>query len=314
MNANDFIRLREKDWEHLQALLDRHKGRSRLSATEVHELGRLYRAVASDLAQARRDYAGQRVTQYLNQLVTRAHSFIYQQNTTDFRGALRYLTHTIPQTFRQTAPFTLAAFLLFMIPALIGYQRARVDPDVAEPLGLSAQRETLANKSVWTNIPIEDRPYVSTFIMSNNIRVAILAFGGGIVFGLFSVYLLAINGLHIGAVMGLAAHYGLGQALLDFVFAHGVIELSVIFMSGGAGLQIGWALIHPGLYSRRDALGVAARRAVPLVVVAIPLLITAGVIEGFISPSSAPFEIKVLVGLGSGALMYAYLLLSGRSD
>jgi uncharacterized membrane protein SpoIIM required for sporulation len=129
-----------------------------------------------------------------------------------------------------------------------------------------------------------------------------------------SVYLLASNGLHIGAVLGLAAHYGFGSALLNFVFAHGVIELSIIFMAGGAGLRIGWGLINPGIRSRRDALGIAARQAVPIAVFAIPALVVAGLIEGFISPADHPFMLKVLVGPFSGTLMYSYLLLAGRDD
>ncbi|RPJ01678.1 MAG: stage II sporulation protein M, partial [Chloroflexi bacterium] len=275
MSVNDFIRLREKDWARLQALLTHCRGHGTLSAGEVRELGMLYRAAISDLALAQRDYPGQAVTVFLNQLLTQVHSYVYKQNTSDFRDMARYFVVTIPAAFRQTFRFTLAAFLLFALPALIAFQMARHNPDVAGPLGLSDTRESLANHDLWTNIPIEARPYASTFIMTNNIRVALLAFGGGMVLGLFSVYLLAMNGVILGAVFGLAAHYGMGMPLLEFVFAHGVLELSIIFIAGGAGLQLGWSLISPGDYTRKDAVGLAARRAVPLAVVAIQMLIVA---------------------------------------
>jgi uncharacterized membrane protein SpoIIM required for sporulation len=145
--------------------------------------------------------------------------------------------------------------------------------------------------------------------------VAILAFGGGIVLGLFSVYVLVTNGLIVGAVLGLAAHYDMGQSLLGFMSGHGVIELSVIFIASGAGLQLGWALLNPGRYSRRDALGLAARRAVILVISAVPLLIIAGTIEGLFSPSTAiPFSTHVAMGLFTGVLLYAYLLLAGHDQ
>ncbi len=314
ININDFIRLREKDWKRLQFLIDTHRGRAPLSAAEVRELGTLYRAVTSDLALARRDYPGQRVTLFLNQLLTRTHSTIYQQDVGDLRQVARYFTHMLPNTFRQTWRFTLVAFLLFMIPALVGYRLAYADPNIAEPLGLSEQRATLANHDTWTNIPVNERPYMSAFIMSNNVRVAILAFGGGIAWGLFSVYVLAMNGLTVGAVLGLAAHYDMGQTLLGFMAGHGVIELSVIFIASGAGLQLGWALLNPGRYTRRDALGLAARRAVTLVLAAFPLLIVAGVIEGFLSPSSAPYGVRVGVGVASGIVLYTYLLLAGRQQ
>ncbi len=314
MASDDFIRLREKDWKRLEKLTDRRRGRGVLSAVEIRELGTLYRAVSSDLALAQRDYPGQRVTAYLNQLLIRTHSYIYQENVSDLRPLLRYFTRDLPQAFRQTFIFTLVAFLLFLIPAVIGYRMTYSNPDYAGILGLESERETLADHQTWTDIPVNQRPYAASFIMSNNIRVAILAFGGGIVFGLFSMYLLVTNGLMVGGVLGLATHYELGQSLLGFMAGHGVIELSVIFIASGAGLQLGWALLNPGRYSRRDALGLAAKRAVMLVIAAFPLLIIAGTIEGLFSPSNVyPFSTHLAMGLCTGTILYAYLLLAGRA-
>jgi uncharacterized membrane protein SpoIIM required for sporulation len=316
LNINDFIKLREKDWERLQTLLEKSRGRSSLTAAEVRELGDLYRAASSDLAVAQRDYPGQRVTAFLNQLLARGHGALYQEDVSDPRQLLRFITHTIPQTFRETWQFTLVAFLLFIIPAAVGFRIAYTTPDtLARSLGLTDLQQTLANSDIWTEIPVEQRPAASAFIMSNNIRIAILAFGAGVSFGLVTVYILITNGLVIGGVLGMAYHYGMGNDLLGFVVGHGVIELSIIFIAGGAGLQLGWAMLNPGRYSRRDALTLAARRAIALAVLAVPFLILAGMIEGFLSPSDipTPFWLRLLVGLGSGALMYAYLLLSGRA-
>ncbi|MBI1279405.1 MAG: stage II sporulation protein M [Anaerolineaceae bacterium] len=311
--VNDFIKLRETDWKRLEALVNSRRGRKPLTTSQVHELGTLYRAVVSDLALARRDFPDQRVTIFLNQLLTRAHAYIYQQESSDFKEFISTFTYRIPKLFRETWQYMFAAFLLFLIPAIAGYRLAYINPDIAEPLGLGDQRQILANHETWTDIPSDVRPVASTFIMTNNIRVALLCFAGGIAFGLFSVYVLATNGLVIGAVLGLAAHYGMGSSLFGFVVGHGVIELSVIMMAGGAGLQLGWALLNPGLYTRRDALAQAARRAVMLAVVAVPLLIVAGTIEGFFSPTDAPLAVHVAVGLVSGGCMYAYLLLAGRA-
>jgi uncharacterized membrane protein SpoIIM required for sporulation len=313
MNVNDFIKLREKDWQTLQTLINQHQGREALTASEVRELGRLYRAATSDLALARRDYPDQRVTVFLNQLLTRAHSYIYQQDVTDFKRIITFFTRTFPQTFRQTWLFTLVAFLLLFVPVAIGFHLGYTHPEVAEPLGLVPQREMLSDHELWTDISVRERPYASAFIMSNNIRVAILAFGGGVLFGLVSVYVLVMNGLHLGAVMGLAFHYGMGESLFGFVVGHGVIELSVIFISGSAGLQLGWALLNPGPYTRRDALSLAARRSVTLLLATVPLLVIAGLIEGFLSPSNAPLAARLLVAVLSGLALYGYVGLVGRA-
>lgn len=313
MQVNEFIQLREKDWQRLEQLVTRRVRQTPLTSSEVHELGQLYRAVASDLALARRDYPNQPVVTLLNQLLTRAHSFIYQQDRSDLRQLLRYFTERIPQVFRKSAEFILCAFVLFMIPAVIGFRLMYAAPENAQVLGLEEQRATLASQQTWTNIPMEQRPYASAFIMSNNIRVAVLAFAGGAAFGVFTVYILVVNGLMLGGVLGLATHYGMGESLITFVIGHGVIELSIIFIAGGAGLALAWALLNPGLYSRRDALALEARRIVPLAVLAIPALVIAGVIEGFVSPGDTPFWFHALVGVGSGAVLYGYLILAGRT-
>jgi uncharacterized membrane protein SpoIIM required for sporulation len=312
INTNDFIASREKDWKRLETLLARRRGRDSLNADEVRELGNLYRAITSDLAIARRDYPQQRVTTFLNQLTLRTHSFIYQQDVSDLRPLVRYWTHTLPQTFRDTWLFTFVAFLMFFVPAAVGFTLAANNPSIASPLGLDGQRQILSEGEVWTNIPIEERPYISGLIMANNIRVAILAFGGGVGFGVFTVYVLITNGLTIGATLGLAAHYGLGNTLVEFMVGHGMIELSIIFIAGGAGLQLGWALLNPGPYTRRDGLALAARRAITLLLCAFPLLIIAGLIEGFVSPSDFPFIGKLAVSLGTGVILYGYLALVSR--
>ncbi|MEM6285303.1 MAG: stage II sporulation protein M, partial [Chloroflexota bacterium] len=216
------------------------------------------------------------------------------------------------QTFRQTWVFTFVAFSLFLVPFIVGFRLAYINPAVAGPLGLEPNRALLADQTIWTEIPPEERPAAMSTIATNNIRVALLAFGGGITLGIVSVYVLTYNGLIIGAVLGLAYHYGLGYELTNFVFAHGVVELSVIFISGGAGMQVGWAVIQPGIYSRRDSIARTARRAAALVTLGILLLLISGAVEGFLSPSDASFAIKVATGLGTGALMYSYLILCGR--
>lgn len=309
---NEFIRQRERDWQRLEGLIARRQGRAPLTAHDVRELGQLYRAVASDLALARRDYPDQRVTIFLNGLLTRAHSYIYQQDVSDFRQFIRYFTYVIPQTFRENLRFVLAAFLLFTVPAVVGFRLTSTNPLAGDALGLTEQRQLLAERETWIDIPLEQRPYASAFIMSNNIRIAILAFGGGAAFGVFTLYVLVFNGLMIGGVLGLAAHYEMADTLVAFIVGHGVVELSIIFIAGGAGLALGWALLNPGAYTRRDALGLAARRVVPLVVLAVPLLIASGLIEGYISPTELPFWVRAGVGLGTGLLLYLYLGFAGK--
>jgi uncharacterized membrane protein SpoIIM required for sporulation len=154
----------------------------------------------------------------------------------------------------------------------------------------------------------------SSQIFTNNIRVTFYAFALGAMLGVGTLYILAFNGASFGAVVALTYRAGFGNDLLSFVVGHGVIELSCIFIAGGAGLLIGTALLMPGDLSRGDALKSRGMEAVRLIVGCVPLLVVAGIIEGFISPQPISPFIKIGIGVLTGIAMYSYLLLAGRDD
>lgn len=317
MHADEFYRWRKADWEKLTGLLDRcQNGEGRLSPDQVHELGQLYRQATSDLALAQRDFPENRVTVYLNQLVARAHAIVYRSEPMALRRIWNFITTGYPRAYRQVWPFMLASFLLLLLPALAAGFSTAYNPQAARwllPAEVQQLIPMIQRGDLWTNIPINERPYASSFIMQNNIRVSFMVFGFGVLAGVYTAWMLIFNGLLLGGLLGLTAHYGIGFDLATFVIGHGVVELSVIFIAGGAGLTLGWAMIHPGLLSRRDALVQAAQHAVRLVSGCVPLLMFAGTIEGFISPAeNIPWPVKWGIGILSGLALHGYLLLAGR--
>jgi uncharacterized membrane protein SpoIIM required for sporulation len=318
MQSDQFYQSRQSDWQSLTNLLDRAQGGvTRLSADDIQQMGRLYRAATSDLAIAQRDFPSQRVTLYLNQLVARAHAVLYRGEPLAWRRLVRFVTGGFARAYRETFPYTLAAMALFILPALIAGLSTALQPASAQwmlPPDFQRLTDMIEEGELWTNIDVEERPYASAFIMRNNIQVAFLAFGGGMLAGLLTVWVMIFNGLILGGITGLTIHYGIGFELWTFVIGHGVIELSVIMMAGGSGLMLGWAILHPGLLRRRDALALAARRALKLVIGCVPLLVLAGTIEGFLSPAeNVPWQMKWSIGIGSGLALYAYLLFAGRN-
>jgi uncharacterized membrane protein SpoIIM required for sporulation len=320
MHANDFIQRKRGSWERLGLLLDRAGASlAALSAEEIQELGQLYRQASSDLALARRDFPRHQVSSYLNGLVARGHGAIYRDDNGRGGKIGAFFLNNLPRTFRATWPFTQAAFLMFLLPAIAGFVLTYRDPAMGGTLVPGAEQvidDVRAGTEWWQRINEDGRSLSSAEIMTNNIGVAFRAFAGGVTFGVYTLIVLASNGLLLGVVAGAAQRFNFAANLWGFVAAHGVIELSVIFIAGGAGLQLGWALLHPGLLTRRAALVLAARRAVLLLLGCVPLLVIAGVIEAFISPSTLPLAVKLLVALGSGLALYTYLLaggLEGRS-
>jgi len=317
MRVDEFYQSRKGDWQTLSRLLDRcQKDMRGLSEAEVHEMARLYRETTSDLALAKRDFPRSEITAYLNQLVARAHAVVYRSEPLALKRILHFATTGFPRLFRKTWIFTFIAAMFFILPAItsgiVTYLRPEsatllLPPEMHRLIGI------VQDKQLWIDIPVGDRPYASSFIMQNNIQVSILAFASGLTAGLLTLWVLFTNGLTIGTLSGLTSFYGIGFDLWTFVIGHGVIELSVIFMAGGSGLMLGWAILHPGLQRRRDSLSQAAHKAVYLLLGAVPWLVVAGTIEGFISPSKTiPVPVKWTVGILSGIILYGYLLLAGR--
>ena len=319
MPIDKFIDERKTVWQRLEELLqllDRMTLR-KLHREEVKELGRIYRRTASDLAIARAESRDPRLVNYLNSLVIRAHGRIYRADGQGGKRIGRFFTHDFPQTFRRTWRYTAMAFAVFAIFTAIAFFGTRNDPEFSQFAGISPYfREVVINhRTHWWERLNEANQIGSTAIFTNNIRVTFYAFALGAIFGLGTLYVLASNGASFGAIIALTYRAGFGNdLLLGFVISHGVIELTCIFIAGGAGLLIGTALLMPGNLSRADALKSRGLDAVLLIIGCIPLLVVAGIIEGFISPQPIPSAIKIGIGVITGITLYAYLLLAGRED
>ncbi len=317
MNADQFRDSRRRFWQELSSLVARSRaGIQRLSPEDVASLGQLYRATASDLALAQRDFPRHPVTAYLNHLVGQAHAIIYRGEPFTLSRVRRFFTAGFPRVYRECLPFILVAALLMLLPALVAGLSIALEPASARwllPAEQYALLEEIEKQDLWTDIPVNDRPYASAFIMTNNIRVAFLAFGGGMLAGMLTLWVVVLNGLILGGLTGATLHYGIAFDLWTFVIGHGMIELTVIIIAGGAGLRLGWAILRPGWLRRRDALMLASRRAVRLLAGCVPLLVIAGLIEGFISPAAGlPWVVKWTVGLGTGLMLHLYLLFAGH--
>ncbi len=317
MHIDFFVQQRRPAWQRMESLLAvLRRSPQALSAQELEEFGRLYRAVTSDLALAQRDYPQQPVARYLNQLVGAAHAALYRGEPLRWRQLRDLYAVRFPQLYRKLLPYTAVAFLLFLLPALVAFWAVWVEPAriyLFEGPEIAELVQQVEQGKLWTDIAPAVRSAASSLILTNNIQVMFLTFAGGMTAGLYTGWILISNGLHLGAIFGLLQVHGLAGGLGQFVLAHGFIELSVIFLAGGCGLYIGDGLLRPGLYSRQAVLGQRTRLAGEAILACIPLLVLAGLIEGFVSPSGLPWWIKGAVGVGTGVGLYWYWLAPGRT-
>jgi len=153
----------------------------------------------------------------------------------------------------------------------------------------------------------EQRPVIAAAIISNNIQVSFGVFVGGLTCGLLTGWLLFANGMMLGLGFGLFKNYGALGYLTTFVAAHGVLELTAIFISAGAGFRLAKAIIAPGDRTRKDALVMEGRIAVLMIGAVVTLLAIAGAIEGLLSTSDAPAVWKYGVSAATVVLLLLYL-------
>ncbi len=315
---NRFINERKDNWQRLEDLLSMLRGTSLrgLSNTEVREFGELYRRAASDLAIARAETRDPKLINYLNSLVIRAHGKIYRAESQGANLVWHFFARDFPRAFRDNWRYIALAFGVFFLFAVLSGFLCYYDENFADNLGLGMIRDFARSDVRWWTSLNEANQIGSSQILTNNINVAFMAFAFGAFFGIGSLFVLFNNGLQIGGVVGVCykANPAFANELMLFMVGHGVIELSCIFIAGGAGMMIGYALINPGNLTRTQALKKKGIEAARLAIGCACLLVVAGTIEGFLSPSNLPPFIKVGTGILTGIAMYSYLLLAGRSE
>jgi len=278
-----------------------------LKSTELQELALLYRQSASDLATVREDPASKQLAVYLNQLLGRAHNLIYMGRKASRRGIWTFYKDIYPQVFRQTFPDTLVAFVLFLAAGIAGFLMGLADPSFTRHFLGPQMIQTIERHEMWTHSIVTVKPMASSAIMTNNISVAFSTFALGITAGIGTVWMMLLNGLMMGVVAVACWREGMSLPLWSFVAPHGVLELPAIFIAGGAGLGIAKGLLFPGSLPRRESLVRAGAQSVRLVLGTIPMLLVAGVVEGFVSPTDLRAPLKFLLAGALAVLLVLYL-------
>ena len=309
MISSSWLQKRRPYWARIDELLTRagRDGVRNLTHPELQELALLYRQTASDLATIREDASSRSLAHYLNQLLGRAHNFIYMGRRSRPAGIIKFYRETFPQVFHDTFAYTFAAAAIFWALAAVGLMLSIMDPGFQRYFLGADMMETIEKRQMWTHSIVSIKPLASSAIMTNNLSVSFTTFALGITAGIGTAFELMFNGLLIGVVGAACWEAGMSQQLWSFVAPHGVIELPAIFIAGGGGLLIAKGLLFPGTLPRRASLVREGGRAVRLVLGIIPMLIVAGTIEGFVSPSELPVSLKFGVAAGMFLLLLLFV-------
>lgn len=309
-------------WEAFRRLAERatRSGLDSFRPEELPDFAARYREAAADLARARTYRAERGTIAELERLVAAGHNALYRDERSSWRSLWRTVADEFPAAVVQSRRAVLLAFLVFAATGSIGYRMIRDRPMLAEELlpeemlrRAEEGRARSAEGRTYGEVGTAERPLVASFIIVNNVRVAIGCLAGGMFAGVGALVVLGFNGLMLGSFAGHFANEGLLGYLLEFVVGHGVLELTAIWIAAAAGLLLGLAIVAPGDLSRSDALVVRGRVAVRMIGMTVVLLAIAGLIEGFLSVSGGGVAARVLAAAASLAFLALYLLRGVRA-
>ena len=315
-NLDQFVSDRAPTWTELETLIDHAGSRpSRLGAGGVRRLGACYRAVAADLALARRRFPGDPVVARLERLVQRGRQSVYSYPSSR-ASVWEFFANGYWRRVRERKGVLAISFLCLAVPTLLGGYWAWRDPGPASGLAPGQYQSVTQPRTPGQSLglTVDDESAMASQIFTNNIGVTFLAFAGGLLLGLGTLYVLLQNGLQIGVVGGLAIGSGNGRPFFELVTAHGVLELSCIVVAGAAGLRLGWAIIDPGNRTRGEALREEARAAIEIILGTAPWLVVAGLVEGFVTPSGTGLPTVLAVGFSLGAIYWGLVLWRGAPE
>ncbi len=316
MRERRFVSVRRERWDRLDALVNRaaRRGVRSLAPGEIDELALAYRAATSDLAIARTRGEDPVILDHLNRLTARAHSVVYVATArTGWSRFTDFVVRGFPREVRRSwAPIGFCA-LVTVVSALIAYASVSADAANVHALLPGMPLPTFDKGLHDTNFGFDRAfsPTVASEVITNNVRVAAIAFAGGMTAGLLTGWIILENGLMVGALGAMYAHAGFGPDFWATIAPHGVIELSAIQIAGGAGLVLAGGYLRPGRARRSDALIAAARRAGTLVMGVALMLLVAGTIEGFVTPQRLPISGRALIGAITAVGLILYLVGAG---
>ena len=247
------------------------------------------------------------MAQRLDRLYVRFHRSLFHPAT--------HLGHDLARLFRADVPAVVAELRLkilfvaagFALACSAGWWLVATFPELARLFASEEMIEGVEEGRLWTDglLNIMPSSVLSVRIFTNNVAVAIIAFCLGAIYGLGTIYIVALNGLMLGTMLAFTARYDLLWRLVEFVAAHGFVEISMIVIASAAGFSIGEAIVRPAHRTRAVAFRRAATGSAKLMLPCILLLIGAGLIEGYVSPNPAvPFAAKLAIGLAYWLAMF----------
>jgi len=312
MDYARFVRLRRPVWDVFERRLAASRRRRRDQGyEELEEMALRYRQVLHDHALAASRFPGTAAAGRLRSLALEGTRRLTGEGRERRGGLLHFFLRTFPRAFQRQLGVTGLALALFLLASLWGLVLAAARPALGLTILGPQAVQGLAEGRLWTNSLVTTVPPAlsSSGIATNNLSVALMAWSGGVLAGLVPLYVILLNGLMLGAIVGVTLHYSMAGELLEFISAHGPLEITLVLVSAAAGLSLGRALVAAGDRPRALAVRDAGREALAVLLGCLPWFVVLALVEVLVSPSpELPVVLKLTVGLALESLFLALAL------
>lgn len=307
MDLDAFTAVHGATWDRLGQLASRRD----LSGAEADELVRLYQEVATHLSTVRSAAPDPAVVARLSDVLGRARAAIAGAHDPTLSDVARFFVLALPAALYRVRWWTVAVMVAFVAVAVATGVHIATDPAAQAALGDPVDLERYADEEFANYYSNNPPSSFSAMVWTNNAWIAAQCVAFGIT-GVWPVMVLVQNAVGVGTAGGVLAAYGGLDVFLQLIAPHGLLELTAIFVAGGAGLRIFWTVIEPGARSRGQALAEEGRSLISVALGLVAILAVSGLIEGFVTPSHLPWWLKIVIGAVALALFWVYTLVLGR--
>ena len=307
MNVDALVTAHQHQWERLDEL----SRRRRLTGAEADELLDLYERVSTHLSQVRSSAPDPALVRHLSSLLARSRLSLAGRQASTWSGVATFFARTFPAALYELRRWWVPTMVVSVVAAGLVAWWAVEHPEIYLSQLSREQVDAYVNtdfENYYREFPHHE---FATLVWVNNAWVAAqcIAFGA---LGLPLLWVLFQNVLNLGVVAALMTSHDRASLFFGMILPHGLLELTAVFVAGGAGLRLFWSWIDPGALSRSAAFARAGRTVVGVALGLVVVLLVSGIIEGFVTPSGLPTAARLLIGVVAEGVFLTYVFVVGR--
>jgi uncharacterized membrane protein SpoIIM required for sporulation len=312
VDIDAFVATHRAEWARLEQLV-RTAGRpARLADAEVAEIVALYQRAATHLSIVQTRSPDPQLVARLSRLVAQSRSVVAGSHAPAWRQLVTFFTSTFPAVVYRTRGWWIGAAAGSILVAVALAVWIDTHPGVQRSLLPPHEVRDLVNSQFSHYYRAHPAHDFAAQVWTNNVWVSAQVLVGGLALGTFTLWALFLNAANVGVIAGYMVAAGRAGEFFGLIAPHGMLELTAVFIAGGAGLRLGWTIIDPGPRPRPQALAEEGRSTVTIALGLVVVLAISGAIEAFVTPSPLPTWARVGIGAVVEIAFLTYVFVLGR--